>query len=112
MISSFKTGLKRRGILFAAAALVMAPWLSPMSAQAATVEEVKAKGKIVVGIQGDNAPWGFVNSSGVLCASVYSLLRGAKARRSPRSTPASMQAASPTRSARASRKAAGAWPTS
>ncbi|MEK1892120.1 MAG: transporter substrate-binding domain-containing protein, partial [Rhizobium sp.] len=65
MISSFKTGLKRRGILFAAAALVMAPWLSPMSAQAATVEEVKAKGKIVVGIQGDNAPWGFVNSSGV-----------------------------------------------
>jgi polar amino acid transport system substrate-binding protein len=65
MISSFKTGLKRRGILFAAAALVMAPWLSPLSAQAATVEEVKAKSKIVVGIQGDNAPWGFVNSSGV-----------------------------------------------
>ncbi len=29
------------------------------------MEEVKAKGKIVVGIQGDNAPWGFVNSSGV-----------------------------------------------
>jgi polar amino acid transport system substrate-binding protein len=65
MISSFKTGLKRRGILFAAAALVMAPWLSPVSAQAATLEEAKAKGKVVVGIQGDNAPWGFVNSSGV-----------------------------------------------
>lgn len=65
MISSFKTGLKRRGILFAAAALAMAPWLAPFDAKAGTVEAAKAKGTLVVGIQGDNAPWGFVNSSGV-----------------------------------------------
>jgi His/Glu/Gln/Arg/opine family amino acid ABC transporter permease subunit len=39
--------------------------LSHAAAKAATVDEVKAKGTIIVGIQGDNPPWGFVNSTGV-----------------------------------------------
>jgi polar amino acid transport system substrate-binding protein len=34
------------------------------AASAATVKEVKEKGVLVVGIQGDNPPWGFVNTSG------------------------------------------------
>jgi polar amino acid transport system substrate-binding protein len=32
--------------------------------QAGTLEDVKKKGVVVIGIQGDNAPWGFVDSSG------------------------------------------------
>ncbi len=32
--------------------------------QAGTLEEVKQKGVVVIGIQGDNPPWGFVDSSG------------------------------------------------
>ena len=31
---------------------------------AATPSEIKAKGKLVIGIQGDNPPWGFVDSTG------------------------------------------------
>jgi polar amino acid transport system substrate-binding protein len=34
------------------------------SAFAITPDEIKKRGKIVIGIQGDNPPWGFVNSSG------------------------------------------------
>lgn len=49
------------GVVLATTALVMG---STTAASAASLEEVKAKGTIVVGIQGDNAPWGFVNSSG------------------------------------------------
>ena len=29
-----------------------------------TPAEIKARGKVLVGIQGDNPPWGFVNSAG------------------------------------------------
>jgi polar amino acid transport system substrate-binding protein len=32
--------------------------------QAGTLEDVKKKGAVVIGIQGDNAPWGYVDSSG------------------------------------------------
>lgn len=49
------------GMVLATTALVMG---GTTAASAASLEEVKAKGTIVVGIQGDNAPWGFVNSSG------------------------------------------------
>lgn len=49
----------RRTLLLATAAASLA-----FAAQARTVEEAKAAGSIVVGIQGDNQPWGFVNSSG------------------------------------------------
>ncbi|MDP9757528.1 MULTISPECIES: transporter substrate-binding domain-containing protein [Agrobacterium] len=47
---------------FAAALL---PILTPAGAEARTLEEAKSSGKIIIGIQGDNAPWGFINSSGV-----------------------------------------------
>lgn len=53
-----------RGML-AAAALATAPLLATGQAEARSLEEAKAAGTIVVGIQGDNSPWGFVNSSGV-----------------------------------------------
>ncbi|MXN53514.1 transporter substrate-binding domain-containing protein [Shinella sp. AETb1-6] len=49
------------GVVLATTALVLG---GTTAASAASLEEVKAKGTIVVGIQGDNAPWGFVNSSG------------------------------------------------
>ncbi|ARO30372.1 amino acid ABC transporter substrate-binding protein [Rhizobium sp. NXC14] len=49
------------GMALATAAFVT---VGAAAASAATVEEIKAKGTIVVGIQGDNAPWGFVNTSG------------------------------------------------
>ena len=31
---------------------------------AGSIDDIKAKGKIVIGIQGDNPPWGFVNAQG------------------------------------------------
>ena len=55
----------RRAMLALAAAAAVLPFVAPVDAFAGTVEEAKAKGKVVIGIQGDNAPWGFVNSSGV-----------------------------------------------
>jgi polar amino acid transport system substrate-binding protein len=55
----------RRAVLALAAAAAVLPFIAPVDAFAGTVEEAKAKGKVVIGIQGDNSPWGFVNSSGV-----------------------------------------------
>ncbi|MDQ1194972.1 MULTISPECIES: transporter substrate-binding domain-containing protein [Agrobacterium] len=55
----------RRSVLALMAAVATLPFMAPVDAFAGTVEEAKAKGKVVIGIQGDNAPWGFVNSSGV-----------------------------------------------
>jgi len=54
----------RRDILLAGAALLAAPALMTRPAFAITPGEIKSKGKVVIGIQGDNPPWGFVNSSG------------------------------------------------
>jgi polar amino acid transport system substrate-binding protein len=54
----------RRSVLFAGAALLAAPALTTRPAMAITPAEIKSKGKVVIGIQGDNPPWGFVNSSG------------------------------------------------
>jgi polar amino acid transport system substrate-binding protein len=56
--------LDRRRVVLAGATLLAAPALMTRSAFAITPAEIKKKGKIVVGIQGDNPPWGFVNSSG------------------------------------------------
>jgi polar amino acid transport system substrate-binding protein len=56
--------LDRRRFVLAGATLLAAPALMTRSALAITPAEIKKKGKIVVGIQGDNPPWGFVNSSG------------------------------------------------
>jgi len=56
--------LDRRRVVLAGAALLAAPAVMTRSAFAITTADIKKKGKIVVGIQGDNPPWGFVNSSG------------------------------------------------
>jgi polar amino acid transport system substrate-binding protein len=56
--------LNRRSVLFAGAALLAAPVALTRPASAITPTEIKGKGKVVIGIQGDNPPWGFVNSSG------------------------------------------------
>jgi polar amino acid transport system substrate-binding protein len=59
-----KSRFNRRHVLMGGAALLAAPALMTKSALAITPEEIKKKGKIVVGIQGDNPPWGFVTSAG------------------------------------------------
>lgn len=65
MIRSLSLQVQRRGILAGALALLALSFANVSTANAASVQEVKARGKVVVGIQGDNAPWGYVNSSGV-----------------------------------------------
>lgn len=54
----------RRTVVLGGAALMAAPMIMTRSAFAVTPDEIKKRGKIIVGIQGDNPPWGFVNSSG------------------------------------------------
>jgi polar amino acid transport system substrate-binding protein len=54
----------RRRILLTGAAFLAAPMMMTMPAFAITPEDIKKRGKIIIGIQGDNPPWGFVNSAG------------------------------------------------
>jgi polar amino acid transport system substrate-binding protein len=54
----------RRHVLLTGAAALAAPAIWTRPALAITPDEIKKRGKIIVGIQGDNPPWGFVNSSG------------------------------------------------
>jgi len=54
----------RRRLLLGSAVLLAAPALLSAPAFAITPAEIKARGKLIVGIQGDNPPWGFVNTSG------------------------------------------------
>jgi polar amino acid transport system substrate-binding protein len=54
----------RRQLLLASAALLAAPAILTSRAFAISPDEIIKRGKIVIGIQGDNPPWGFVNSSG------------------------------------------------
>ena len=49
---------------FGIALLALATIASAGKSQASTLEDLKQKGVVVIGIQGDNAPWGFVDSSG------------------------------------------------
>jgi polar amino acid transport system substrate-binding protein len=56
--------LNRRHVLLAGAAALAAPSLLTSPAFAITPDEIKKRGKVIIGIQGDNPPWGFVNSSG------------------------------------------------
>ncbi|MBB3919500.1 transporter substrate-binding domain-containing protein [Rhizobium fabae] len=65
MINKLRHALHRRSVLIAAAGAMLLPLVSALPAHAGTLEQAKAAGKVVIGIQGDNAPWGFVNSSGV-----------------------------------------------
>lgn len=54
----------RRSLLVAGAATLAMPALLTRPASAVTPDEIKKRGKIIVGIQGDNPPWGFVTSAG------------------------------------------------
>jgi len=56
--------LSRRGFIAVAGVALAMPALVPTKAFAVTPEEIKKRGKITIGIQGDNPPWGYVNSAG------------------------------------------------
>jgi polar amino acid transport system substrate-binding protein len=58
-----KSMLSRRNAMLGAAALLTGIALAQPAA-AVTPDEIKARGKLIVGIQGDNPPWGFVTSAG------------------------------------------------
>ena len=60
-----KTGLlDRRSFVTAAGAALALPALMTSRAFAITPDEIKKRGRVIIGIQGDNPPWGFVSSSG------------------------------------------------
>src|SRR6478672_12920807 len=60
-----KTGLpNRRDVLLGGAVALATPALILNPALAVTPAEIKSKAKLIVGIQGDNPPWGFVTSAG------------------------------------------------
>lgn len=64
-MSDFSIGtINRRKLILAGGAFLAAPAILTRSAFATTPAEIKAKGKVVIGIQGDNPPWGFVDTSG------------------------------------------------
>src|SRR6478752_913065 len=59
-----KLKLDRRRLLLTGAAAIVAPAVLSAPALAITPDEIKKRGKVIIGIQGDNPPWGFVDSSG------------------------------------------------
>jgi len=59
-----KLNLDRRQVLLTGAAAVVAPTVLITPAFAITPDEIKKRGKVIIGIQGDNPPWGYVDSSG------------------------------------------------
>ena len=59
MLATLFSGAATRAVLLAAALLPLAA-----TAQARTVEEAKASGKVIIGIQGDTCPWGCINATG------------------------------------------------
>ncbi len=61
MTNTFR--LSRRTLL-GAASLGIGASLLPLAASAQSVSTIKSRGKVLIGIQGDNPPWGFVNTSG------------------------------------------------
>ena len=56
-------GFNRRHIVASLAAMLAALALMPGAASAITPEEIKAKGKLVVGMQAANPPWGYVDAA-------------------------------------------------
>src|SRR4051794_30123555 len=54
----------RRRFLALGAAVVASPMVLTRTAFAVTPSEIKARGKVLIGIQGDNPPWGFVDATG------------------------------------------------
>ncbi len=63
MTDASNTTTRRNAILGTAAALA-APFILTRRAYAITPADIKKRGKVIIGIQGDNPPWGYVNSSG------------------------------------------------
>lgn len=57
--------LGRRSILAGTVLAAAVGLLSRAAAAADTVTDIKKRGRVIIGIQGDNPPWGFVDSSGV-----------------------------------------------
>ena len=53
-----------RRTLLGGASLALGAALLPRRAWADTISDIKSRGKVVIGIQGDNPPWGYVDSSG------------------------------------------------
>src|SRR5262245_28966636 len=58
------TQFNRRHFLALGTAALASPWVLMRPAFAVTPSEIKARGKVLIGIQGDNPPWGFVDASG------------------------------------------------
>jgi polar amino acid transport system substrate-binding protein len=58
------TGFNRRRVLALGAAAIASPFVLTRAAHAVTPSEIKARGKVLIGIQGDNPPWGFVDATG------------------------------------------------
>ncbi len=56
-------GLNRRRWFAGLAALIAATAIVAGPASAITPQEIKSKGKLVVGIQADNPPWGYVDAA-------------------------------------------------
>jgi polar amino acid transport system substrate-binding protein len=56
-------GFNRRHAIASLAVLFAALALIPGAASAITPEEIKAKGKLIVGIQAANPPWGYVDAA-------------------------------------------------
>lgn len=56
--------LNRRGLLATAGAAIAMPALMTGPALAITPDEIKKRGRVIIGIQGDNPPWGYVSSAG------------------------------------------------
>ena len=54
----------RRQAIAAGFGLAAAATIGVSTVHADTVADIKKKGSVVIGIQGDNSPWGFVNTSG------------------------------------------------
>jgi polar amino acid transport system substrate-binding protein len=56
--------LNRRQILLGGGLALSALALFTGAARAVTPDEIRKRGKVIIGIQGDNPPWGFVDSAG------------------------------------------------
>ncbi|MGV6875552.1 transporter substrate-binding domain-containing protein [Pseudochelatococcus sp. B33] len=58
-----RRSLLRLGVVMAMGAGIVAASL-PTTASAGVLDDIKARGRLIVGIQAENPPWGFVDSSG------------------------------------------------
>ena len=54
----------RRTLIAGAGAALALPALMTGRAFAVTPDEIKKRGRVIIGIQGDNPPWGYVSSAG------------------------------------------------